>query len=201
MTGTEFPPDDSDEKPPRRTAGAPKGNCNAWKHGRRSAAAKAARVNARAEIVARLPDARDLLVSVAIADRLHTHISSVIQNAHAAPNKTNNFVAPGSRREEGAIVFLPNKTNNSPLADLPAEAARRRGAPKGNKNALKHGKKSAERRAFKSGLRLFLCRVKASCALAREAERRERNGEILAARGPPKVAARNRVAIVRGPPG
>src|SRR5690349_11183041 len=59
----EFTADDSHEKPPSQKAGAAKGNRTAWKHGRHSAAAKAARAKGRAEIVSRLLDAADMLVS------------------------------------------------------------------------------------------------------------------------------------------
>jgi hypothetical protein len=43
---------------------------------------------------------------------------------------------------------------------------RRPGAPKGNRNALKHGFHSGKRRDFDSGLRNFLRRLDAMCNLA-----------------------------------
>jgi hypothetical protein len=79
------------------------------------------------------------------------------------PNKTNNSVAhPKAGEGDPPPPFLPNKTNNS----VARESGRRRGAPKGNKNALKHGLKSGERRAFGADLRQFLHRLDAICALA-----------------------------------
>ncbi len=160
---------------PTRRPGAPKGNRNAWKHGGRSAAAKLARAAARAKIVARLPDARVLLPSVKFANAAHALLDGGSSSARRdiapegerrgdfSPNKTNNSV---SRAEAGEgdppSPFSPNKTNNS-VAQL---SGPRRGAPKGNKNALKHGMKSAERRAFGADLRQFLYRLDAMCALA-----------------------------------
>jgi hypothetical protein len=160
---------------PPRKRGAPKGNRNAWKHGGRSAAAKRTREAARAKVVARLPDARVLLPSVKFANAAHALLDGGSSRARRGvapegegggdftPNKTNNSL---SRAEAGEgdppSPFSPNKTNNS-VAQL---SGPRRGAPKGNKNALKHGMKSAERRAFGADLRLFLYRLDAMCALA-----------------------------------
>jgi hypothetical protein len=220
MTTSEFTSDDIAEKPSPRKRGSPKGNRNAWKHGERSAAASQARAAARARIIALLPDASVVADSLMSANFVHARLAGTMQNASQSPNKTNNSVASGSAlglrgsgeglpgatlrsRGEGGGDFSPNKTNNSVshTSRLPAEAARKRGAPKGNKNALKHGVKSAERRAFKSGLRSFLRRVNSICALAHGiAERRERDGDLSLARGPPKVAVKGRVAIVRGSP-
>jgi hypothetical protein len=51
-------------------------------------------------------------------------------------------------------------------ASDPGVMLRKRGTPKGNRNALKHGFKSGKRREFDSGLRQFRRRLHAMCALA-----------------------------------
>ena len=144
-----------------RKRGAPKGNRNAWKHGARSAAAKAERAAIRGRRVASLPDARMLQPSLDCANWVHEQIAAQAKCAQNSPNKTNNSISQAPEGE-GRAHSLPNKTNNS----VSGEERRKRGAPKGNKNALKHGMKSAERRAFNSGLRTFLRRVHATCGLA-----------------------------------
>ena len=171
-----------------RKRGAPNGNRNAWKHGARSAAAKAERAAVRGRRVASLPDARVLQPSLALADGVYAQIAANARRAQNSPNKTNNSVSHAPEGEGGADsppnktnnsdwdlpggdpppVFSPNKTNNSNKANnsVADELQRKRGAPKGNKNALKHGMKSAERRAFNSGLRQFLRRIHATCGLA-----------------------------------
>ncbi|MBV9572362.1 MAG: hypothetical protein JO056_14070 [Alphaproteobacteria bacterium] len=231
---------DTEETNAPRKRGAPKGNRNAWKHGARSAAAKAERAAIRGRRVASLPDARVLQPSLAHVDWAYAQIEAGARRAQNSPNKTNNSVWPAvegegctnfspnktnnsvsaAREGDPPPHFSPNKTNNSDLtgsspaqrgrgttqretrasafakgvvegakpelrfAPLPAyggtlpasqgeshnsvadEPPRRRGAPKGNKNALKHGMKSAERLAFKSDLRKFLRRIHATCGLA-----------------------------------
>src|SRR5206468_9569351 len=78
-------------------------------------------------------------------------------------NKTNNSVSQAKEGEgDPPSIFSTNKTNNSVAHDGP----RKRGAPKGNRNALKHGFRSGKRREFSSGLRNFLRRVDAMCKLA-----------------------------------
>lgn len=157
MTLTDSKSDDA--RQPRKR-GAPKGNRNAWKHGSRSAAAKAARESARAELVSRLPDVGILRPSLEFASAIHAQIALEVRSAHNLPNKANNSLA---RPDEGeGTHFSPNKTNNS----MAQEGTHKRGAPKGNRNALKHGMKSAERRAFNAALRQFIRQVEATCALA-----------------------------------
>jgi uncharacterized protein YjcR len=149
--------------PPRRP-GAPKGNRNAWKHGGRSAAAKAEREAARSALMARLPDGSRF---VRIAEDSEPELERFGWHAALAQfrsNKTNNSI---SRTAEGEgdppPNFSENKTNNSVARD----GRRRRGAPKGNRNALKHGFHSGKRREFDSGLRNFLRRLDMMCELAR----------------------------------
>ncbi len=99
-------------------------------------------------------------------------------------NKTNNSVAHGSSPAqgrgttrsvvEGACAPAPLPACGGPSPALRGESHNsvaqkgtpKRGAPKGNKNALKHGFHSAKRRDFDSGLRKFLRRVNAMCKLA-----------------------------------
>ncbi|MFL5236395.1 MAG: hypothetical protein ACJ8EL_02100 [Rhizomicrobium sp.] len=151
------------DAPAPRKRGAPKGNRNAWKHGGRSAAAKAGRKAARERVVACLPDAG---VFVQIARRHEPEIKRLGWDAELArieSNKTNNSVSQAKEGEgDPPSIFSTNKTNNSVAHDGP----RKRGAPKGNRNALKHGFRSGKRREFSSGLRNFLRRVDAMCKLA-----------------------------------
>jgi len=156
MTLTDSKPVDA--RQPRKR-GAPKGNRNAWKHGSRSAAAKAERESARTELVSRLPDADVLRPSLAFASAVYAQIAREVQIAQNLPNKANDSLA---RPDGGGTHFSPNKTNNS----IAREGTRKRGAPKGNRNALKHGMKSAERHAFNAALRQFIRQVEATCALA-----------------------------------
>jgi len=149
-----------DARQPRKR-GAPKGNRNAWKHGGRSAAAKAERESARAELVSRLPDAGVLRPSLEFASAIHAQIALEVRSAQNLLNKTDNSLAR-SDEGEGGPHFSPNKTNNS----IAQEGTRKRGAPKGNRNALKHGMKSAERHAFNAALRQFIRQVEATCTLA-----------------------------------
>jgi uncharacterized protein YjcR len=132
--------DSSTEDAAPRKRGAPRGNRNAWKHGGRSAAAKAEREAARERVAASLPDP-NLLVQIA--------------RRHEPAIKRLGWDAELARIES-------NKTNNSVARDGP----RKRGAPKGNRNALKHGFRSGKRREFSSGLRNFLRRLDAMCKLA-----------------------------------
>ena len=187
MTRADSDSSSVDGSPRRR--GAPKGNRNAWKHGGRSAAAKAARAAACAKIVAGLPDPNGLSRALALADVALAHLNweaQAQQNAQFPANKTNNSVGQSVKERSGDIPsnkthnsvaraagegdggipanktnnFVsqpvtersghtpPNKTNNS----VAGEEALRRGAPQGNRNALKHGRRSAEWRAFDSSL-------------------------------------------------
>ncbi|HEX3944864.1 MAG TPA: hypothetical protein VHW69_12325 [Rhizomicrobium sp.] len=158
MTPTDSRADDA--RQPRKR-GAPKGNRNAWKHGGRSAAGKAKRESARAELISHLPDADVLRPSLEFASAAYAQIAREVQIAQNLPNKTNNSLARPDEGE-GGTHFSPNKANNF----VAREGTRKRGAPKGNRNALKHGMKSAERRAFNADLRQFIQRVEATCALA-----------------------------------
>jgi hypothetical protein len=150
-----------EDAPPPRRRGAPKRNRNAWKHGGRSAAAKAVRDAARTELVSRLPNADVLRSSLEFARAAYAQMAREAQIAQNSPNKTNNSVARTGDGEGGAR-FSPNKTNNS----IAHRGPRKPGAPKGNKNALKHGMKSVERRAVNADLRQFIRQVEATCTLA-----------------------------------
>jgi uncharacterized protein YjcR len=147
---------------PRRR-GAPKGNRNAWKHGQRSAAAKAEREAARAALIARLPDGS---LFARIARNREPELKRLgwgVALAQFPSNKTNNSISPMAEGEGNPPPdFSENKTNNSVARDGLA----RRGAPKGNRNALKHGFHSSKRREFDSGLRDLLRRLDAMCKLA-----------------------------------
>jgi len=143
MTTLDSIPESPDGAPRRR--GAPEGNRNAWKHGGRSAAAKAAREAARARIAASLPSPGAVLPSLAFANSAYARLRGVSEPAG-----------------EGGARFSGNKTNNS----LAREGTRKRGAPKGNKNALKHGMDSARRLAVDADLRNFRRRVLAIAELA-----------------------------------
>src|ERR1041385_710920 len=80
---------DSDpERELPRKAGAPKGNRNAWKHGRRSAAAKAARAADRADIVAFLPDPHLVFTSLAYADAVYAQVHEGSSPAKKGENST-----------------------------------------------------------------------------------------------------------------
>ena len=106
---------DSEPAPaPRKRRGAPRGNRNAWKHGRRSAAAKAEREAARAALIARLPDCS---LFVRIAENSEPELKRLGWDAALAQfrsNKTNNST---SRMAEGEgdppPDFSENKTKNS----------------------------------------------------------------------------------------
>jgi uncharacterized protein YjcR len=162
MTTTDSNPGDATPASLRKR-GAPKGNRNAWKHGGRSAAANVARAAARADILAHVPDGS---VFGQIAARHEAEVRRLGWDAELArveSNKTNNSVACRKDGEGGPPSnFSGNKTNNSLARDGP----RKRGAPKGNRNALKHGFSSGKRREFSSGLRLFIRRMNAMCELA-----------------------------------
>jgi uncharacterized protein YjcR len=146
-----------------RKAGAPKGNRNAWKHGKRSAAAQVARAAARRDVIDQLPDP-NLFV------RLGANHQPELQRLGwegALPqfrsNKTNNSIAAVEEGEgTPPPIFSTNKTNNS----IAPGGHRKRGAPKGNKNALKHGFRSGKRHEFDAELRIFIRRMNAMCKLA-----------------------------------
>src|ERR1051326_5377464 len=166
----------------RPRPGARPGTRNAFKHGRYGAAARAARAEKRARCLSRL-----------CAKNSTNKSNNSVAEARAAgagaaenflPNKPNNYVSAAARAAEAGAAenFLPNKSNN--YVSMEAETPRRRGAPKGNKNALKHGLRSAEFRAFDDELRslLRLARLHIAhdkaCALYEKMQRRRaRAGE------------------------
>jgi hypothetical protein len=147
------------EAPPRKR-GAPKGNRNAWKHGKRSASAKAARAVVSARVIEGLPDPN---LFVEMAQRNQARLKRIGWDAALAqilPNKTNKSIS--AERGEGGAPIPPNKTNNSVAHD----GLLKRGAPKGNRNAVKHGMKSAKRRAVDAEFRAFIRRAHTLCRLA-----------------------------------
>src|SRR5216110_3509321 len=62
----------------------------------------------------------------------------------------------------GRESFPTDKRNNSVARGTDAQRSpgRKRGAPKGNTNALKHGNRSAEMRAFRADLRRFIAQAR-----------------------------------------
>jgi uncharacterized protein YjcR len=165
MTTTDSGAKHIGESPRARKRGAPKGNRNAWKHGGRSAMAKAEREATRAALIARLPDSS---LFVRIAENSEPELKRLgwdVALAQFRSNKTNNSVSRTAEGEGGPPPdFSENKTNNSVARD----GARRRGAPKGNRNALKHGGFSGQRREFSLELRKFVRRMDDMCKLARD---------------------------------
>jgi hypothetical protein len=160
MRTTDSKPHDA-RQPGKR--GAPKGNRNAWKHGGRSAAAKAERASARAARVARLPGPDMLRPLIAQADASYVQLMAEEKNMRFSTNKTiKSVVLPAEGEGDPPPVFSTNKTNNS----VAGEAPPKRGAPKGNKNALKHAMRTGERREFSADLRQFIRRLDGTCALA-----------------------------------
>jgi uncharacterized protein YjcR len=163
MTTMDSNLDDMAPTPRSRRRGAPKGNRNAWKHGQRSAAAQVAREAARRGVIDRLPDPN---LFVRLGANHQPEIQYLGWEA-ALPqfrsNKTNNSVARADKGEgTPPPIFSTNKTNNS----VAPESPRKRGAPKGNKNALKHGFRSDKRHEFDAELRTFIRRMNAMCKLA-----------------------------------
>lgn len=130
---------------PKRRAGAPRGNRNALKHGRYSAEACAARAAARARLLAAIPD---LNVHSSRWQALAGGGGSPLSSAF----KTNNYVAQGA---------VPEPVRPDPR---PLEPPRPRGAPPGNLNALKHGRRSAKRRALWKAVQGFMRAVRACLA-------------------------------------
>src|SRR6266513_2365609 len=61
----------------------------------------------------------------------------------------------------GQKIFAADKRNNSVAQQTKVQTGRKRGAPKGNGNALKHGGRSAEMQAFRAELRQFLRKARA----------------------------------------
>jgi uncharacterized protein YjcR len=163
MTTLDSDPDDSAAAQPRKR-GAPRGNRNAGKHGGRCAAAKAEREAARNALIARLSDGS---LFVRIAEDSEPELKRLgwdMALAQFRSNKTSNSISRAAEGEgDPPPHFSENKTNNSVARD----GSRRRGAPKGNRNALKHGFHSGKRREFDSGLRNFIRRLDAMCGLAR----------------------------------
>jgi hypothetical protein len=160
MTLTDSKPDGAQQP---RKRGAPKGNRNAWKHGERSAAAKAERESARAVRGARLLDPHVLRPFIAHSDASWAELTGEAKDIRFSTNKTiNSGVLLREGQGDPPPVFSTNKTNNSVAGNEPPK----RGAPKGNKNALKHGMRTGERRAFSADLRQLIRRLNATCALA-----------------------------------
>ena len=144
------------ERAPPKKRGAPKGNRNAWKHGHRSAAAKLAREAARAPIVARLPDGHALCGALAAGDAATRNLKR--QARRAAKRQGHDFLAKSPRAGGGWGALFAEQTkqfgDTSPAA---RGENRKRGAPRGNNNALKNGRKSAQRLAYNDRLRA-VCR-------------------------------------------
>jgi len=150
----------------RRRAGAPHANRNAFKHGRFSAAARAERAAARERVLRRFAplEAGKANESSGLRDRNEAKGVPPSPRGAAADN-SNNCVAG--------------------VADSPPK--RRRGAPKGNKNALKHGRRTAEAVAHYAPVRAVLERARTLLALANgcvEIELARKRGD-----GGPQLAA------------
>jgi hypothetical protein len=130
---------------PKRRAGAPCGNRNALKHGRYSAAAQAARAAARARLLAAIPD-----------PNVHSSRWQTLAGGGGSPLcsafKGNNYVA--QRASPGPVPPDPR----------PLPPVRPRGAPPGNNNALKHGRRSGKRRALWKAVHGFMRAVRACLA-------------------------------------
>jgi uncharacterized protein YjcR len=121
-----------------RRRGAPPGNRNAVTHGRRTMEARSARAAARARINSRLTK---------VADGL-------------PPARCKGGIPPSS--------FSANKPNNSvAAAALPAQQ-KKRGAPKRNGNALKHGLRTAEMTRLRRETRLAIAKMRLLTRLAHE---------------------------------
>jgi hypothetical protein len=147
---------------PKRRAGAPRGNRNALKHGRYSAEACAARAAARARLLAAILD-----------PNVHSSQWKALVGGGGSPLssafKGNNYVAQGA---SPAPV---------PPDPRPLQPAQRRGAPPGNLNALKHGRRSAKRRALWKAVQGFMRAVRACLAEVDARPRDGRQGEVRAA--------------------
>src|SRR5690348_34220 len=105
MTRLDSHPDRADTATPRRR-GAPKGNRNAWKHGGRSAAARAAREAARDALMARVPNACVLFPSLALASNVSAQLNREaaeqgIASSRLSRNETNNSVAQAAQSDGG----------------------------------------------------------------------------------------------------
>lgn len=141
----ESPPGES----PKRRPGARPGNRNAFKHGCYGAAAQATRAAARADILARIPDAD-----------FHSSQWKAGEGGGGSilpAFKRNNYVArKGAPKPAAPEPVSPDPTQSDPT--------RRRGAPSGNCNALKHGRRSGEMRAFWSEFHGFLRAARAVAA-------------------------------------
>jgi hypothetical protein len=99
---------------------------------------------------------------IAHAEASCAELAREAKNPRFSTNKTINSVvllADGER--DPPPVFSAINTNNS----MARESPRKRGAPKGNKNALKHGMRTGERRVFSVDLRQFIRRLNVTCAL------------------------------------
>jgi hypothetical protein len=159
--GVASPASAPDESPKRR-AGAPRGNRNALKHGRHSAAACAERAAARARLLAAIPD-----------PNFHSSRWQALAGGGGSPLssafKGNNYLAQGGSPE-------PAPPNPGPLQPL-----RPRGAPPGNGNALKHGRRSAKRRALWKAVQGFMRAVRACLAEVDARSRQGRHAEVRAA--------------------
>jgi uncharacterized protein YjcR len=164
MTTTDSGAKHIGESPSARKRGAPRGNRNAWKHGGRSAMAKAEREAARAALIARLPDSS---LFVRIAENSEPELKRLgwdVALAQFRSNKTNNSISP---RAEGEGAPPPHISRNKTKNSVAQESGPKRGAPKGNRNALKHGGFSGQRREFSLELRKFVGRMDDMRKLAR----------------------------------
>ena len=160
------------DETPKRRAGAPRGNRNALKHGRYSAAAQAARAADRARLLAAIPDP-DIHSSrwQAVAGGGGSPLSSAF--------KGNNYLAQGASPEPAPPESVPPES--APPDPGPLQPPRRRGAPPGNGNALKHGRRSAKRRALWKAVYGFMREARACLAEVDARAHHGRQGEVRAA--------------------
>src|ERR1043166_3921866 len=185
----------------RRPPGARPGNRNAFKHGRYGAAARAERAEKRARCLACLSPCEKNSTN-----KSNNYVSTEGRAAEAGvegnfpPNKSNNSIAgvePGA-----AENFLPNKWNN--YVSIESETRRRRGAPKGNKNALKHGLRTPEFRAFDDELRNLLRRARLhiahdkACALYEKMQQRRARANERATEARPAPSTSKEPKRLRG---
>lgn len=152
---------------PKRRAGAPRGNRNALKHGRYRAEACAARAAARARLLDAIPD-----------PDVHSSRWQALAGGGGSPLcsafKGNNYVA-----QEASPEPVPHEP--LPPDPRPLRPPRHRGAPPGNGNALKHGRRSAKRRALWKAVQGFMRAVRACLAEVDARSRHGRHGEVRAA--------------------
>src|SRR5437762_2980802 len=130
-----------------RPRGAPIGNRNALRHGRYSAAAREARTARRHAILSGIASRKEIF------------------STDKRNNSRSRFPAADARRCEE--IFGTDKRNNSGAGDAQRSLPRKRGAPKGNRNALKHGLRSSEMQAFRAERRTFIRQVRFDIAWAK----------------------------------